>query len=90
MKLELDIYSAICETKRFVINDINATYKDFGEKFDASPDKNKPTICGNMIFMPIKPSQHVIDKYGITLSEYDYICKKLQSCISFGTCRLCG
>jgi hypothetical protein len=90
MKLELDVYSTICETKIFVINGIKATYKDFGEKYDASPDKGRPTSCGNMVFIPKTPTQQVLNKYGITTNEYRNICELLRSCVSFGTCRLCS
>lgn len=90
MKLELDAYSAICETKIFVVNGIKASYKDFGVKYDASPDKNKPNCCGNMIFEPIAPTQQVLSKYDISQKEYSSICQLLKSCVSFGNCRLCG
>lgn len=90
MKLELDVYSAMCETKMFKINGIKATYKDFGEKYDATPDKVKPHFCGNMVFKRIAPTQQVLDKYCITVNEYDFICERLTASISFGTCRLCG
>lgn len=89
MKLELDVYSAICETKKFIINGIKATDKDFGEKYDHSPDKARPHRCGNMLFEPAVPAQQVLDKYGITINEYMQICKQLQACVSFGTCSLC-
>ncbi len=90
MKLELDVYSAICETKMFKINEVDATYRDFGEKYDASPDITKPNCCGDMTFIPRIPAQQVLKKYGITKSEYKNICELLRSCVSFGTCRLCG
>lgn len=90
MKLELDVYSAICETKMFVVNGIKATYKDFGEKYDTSPDTRKPNSCGNMKFIPRIPTEQVLNKYGITKNEYRHICELLRSCVSFGTCRLCG
>jgi hypothetical protein len=90
MKLELDVYSTICETRIFKINGIKATFKDFGEKYDTQPDQVKLNICGNMAFKPMEPTQRVLDKYGINVSEYKYVCEKLRACVSFGTCRLCG
>ncbi len=90
MKVELDVYSSICETKNFVINGVKATYRDFGEKIDISPDQSKPNICGNMVFEPISPTQQVLDKYTITRNEYTNICALLRSSVSFGLCRLCG
>lgn len=90
MKLELDVYSAICETKIFSINGVGAKLQDFGEKFDAEPDKKRFHVCGNMIFNPKNPTQKVLDKYGINVSEYTHICDQLRRYVSFGTCRLCG
>lgn len=87
MKLELDVYSSICDTKNFVINGVKATCIDFGEKIDKLPGKRN--ICGNMVFEPISPTQQVLDKYNITKYEYKNICTLLRSCVSFGTCRLC-
>lgn len=90
MKLKLDVYSALCETKIFEINGIKASYKDFGEKYDASGDKTRPHTCGNMIFEPRRPTQQVLDKYGINVGEYTYVCEQLRNMVSFGLCRLCG
>lgn len=90
MKLELDVYNAICETKTFRVNGIKATYRDFGEKYDASPDRAKPYVCGNMVFEPKAPAEEILDKYGISINEYDYICKQLRYYISFGICKMCG
>ncbi|PYG90380.1 hypothetical protein LY28_00263 [Ruminiclostridium sufflavum DSM 19573] len=89
MKLELDVYSSICETKTFVINGIKASYKDFGRKIDTQPDKSRPNACGNMTFESFAPAQQILDKYGISSKEYNNICILLRSCISFGVCRQC-
>jgi len=90
LKLKLDVYRAICETKEFQVNGINATYRDFGDKYDTSPDEIKPHVCGNMEFRPKLATQQVLDKYHISINEYFKICKKLQDCMSFGTCILCA
>lgn len=90
MKLKLDVYGGICETKTFVINGVKATYKDFGEKYDTSPDKLKPKICGNMVFKPKYPTKQILEKYRINIDEYSYICQQLHDSISFGTCRQCS
>ncbi|MCX7708321.1 MAG: hypothetical protein N2484_00560 [Clostridia bacterium] len=90
MKLVLDVYNAICDIEIFEINGIKATYKDFGSMYDAAPDQSKPCHCGNMIFESRIPSQQVLQKYGINVSEYAYICQQLQEQLSFGLCRLCS
>jgi hypothetical protein len=90
MKLELDVYSAVCETSVFKINGINAKYEDFGEKFDACPCDTKPLCCGNMVFKPKGNTGRVLQKYGITADEYTYICVQLRKKLSFGLCRYCA
>lgn len=90
MKLELEAYSNICETRVFRINGIDAAYKDFGEKCDTAQDRNKPRFCGNMRFVSFGPKQKVLEKYGISHQEYVSICKELRKAFSFGSCRLCG
>jgi hypothetical protein len=90
MELKLAAYGTICEPQIFVINGIKASYQDFGEKYDTSPDEKKPNICCNMEFKPKAPTQEVLAKYQITLAEYAYVCRQLQACISFGTCRFCA
>lgn len=89
MKMELNRYSTVCEIKVFKINGIRADYKDFGDKYDISPDV-KNASCGNMIFKPRTPSQQVLEKYGITNDEYICICEQLRDILSFGLCRLCS
>ncbi len=90
MKLELAVYGTICEPKLFAINGIKATYKDFGEKYDQSPERNRPNCCGNMVFEPRRPTRLVLEKYGIDVNEYDHVCSQLARGVSFGTCRLCS
>lgn len=48
MKLELKIYSALCETEIFTVNGINATYEDFGEKYDHDTENAEDYGCGDM------------------------------------------
>lgn len=90
MKIELDTYSNICETRSFRINGIKATYNDFGIKSDSSPDPNRPNCCGNMVFEPKRPTDEVLKRYGITAKEYNGVCEQLKVCISFGMCKLCA
>lgn len=90
MKLELDVYSSICETKIFVVNGVKATYKDFGRKVDTQPNQSKPNICGNMTFESIASTKQVLDKYKISTNEYNHICTLLRGCMSFGVCKQCG
>lgn len=50
MKLELEVMKALCEMRVFRINDVEADYEDFGEKFDRKPRDAEPYGCGYMMF----------------------------------------
>jgi hypothetical protein len=42
MKIELKVYGCICGLEKFHINNRQADYDDFGEKYDAAPDQAEP------------------------------------------------
>ena len=88
MKVELDVFGALCELATFRINGIDAEYTDFGDKYDCEPENAEPYGCGNMMFFPKEPNASVLKKYNITKDEYDEICNKLD-CLSFGCCGWC-
>lgn len=90
MKLEFDVYDALCEMRVFEINDIVADYEDFGEKFDRSPESAADYSCGNMCFTGKLATQEVLDKYKINITEYNEIVEKLEEGLSFGCCGWCS
>lgn len=87
MKLELKFY--LCTTEIFAINDIEADYRDFGEKYDHAPWLADEFGCGDMRFDSNLSTQNVLNKYGITASEYDIICDKLSVGFNIGCCGMC-
>jgi hypothetical protein len=89
MKLELELGSALCYTREFVINDIKADYMDFGEKYDRDPENAEDYGCGDMQFTSIVPTAEVLAKYGINAVEYSLIADQLEEGLSFGTCGWC-
>lgn len=89
MKLILTFYGALCETKTFKINGIDAEYEDFGVKGDTDRDNAEPYGCGNMRFERISPTKKALKKYKISESEYSEICNKLEAGLSFGRCGWC-
>lgn len=89
MTLELEVYKALCETSKFIINGIYADYDDFGEKYDRCPGRAEPYACANMQFTRYSPKKEVLDKYGITEAEYEEICDELENKLSFGCCGWC-
>lgn len=89
MKLELEVYSALCALSVFTINNIDAEYEDFGDKYDHCPERAEDYACGNMQFDPKLPTQTILNKYKITVDEYNEICSELEDKLSFGSCGLC-
>ena len=89
MKLELKIYSCICETKTFKINGIDSDYSDFGTRYDIDEDNAEPYGCGDMQFIPKEASSETLEKYHITAEEYEQICVELEKGLSFGECGWC-
>lgn len=88
MELELEIYSALCETSSFYINGIEAEWRDFGDKYDTDPENAEEYGCGNMEFLPKLATDEVLEKYKITRSEYLEVQEKLGG-LSFGSCGWC-
>lgn len=89
MKLELEIAGALCWAEVFRINGIEADAEEFGEKYDASPSSAEDYSCGDMRFFPSLPTDEILNKFSITLSDYNIICEKLDG-LSFGCCGWCS
>jgi len=89
MKIKIEVYGALCELSEFEINGVDAYWEDFGEKYDDEPDEAEPYGCGDMRFFKKFPKQEVLDKYDISLTEYEVICYKLGDLLSFGNCGWC-
>ena len=88
MKLEAEMYKALCALRVFKINDIEADINDFGEQKDLGCKDQNEYECGNMKFIPFEPTLSVMEKYDINEAEYYEVCAKLDW-LSFGCCDLC-
>lgn len=90
MNLKLKIYSALCATEIFEINNIKADTSDFGYMDDIDRDNAEEYCCGNMKFIPIMLEERVLNKYKITIQEYNEIVSQLVEGLSFGNCGWCS
>lgn len=90
MKYEIKIYSALCTTKVFTVNEILADSLDFGEQRDISPETAAPYSCGNMKFTKKLPTKEILEKYNISEEEYNKIAEELETKLSFGMCGWCS
>jgi len=89
MKLELEVYGALCATSVFRINGIDAEYWDFGSKTDEDPENAPDYGCGDMRFTPETVSNETLLKYGITKEDAEEIQDRLREELSFGSCGWC-
>ena len=90
IKVEIKPYHGLpCALEVFTINGEKAQESDFGEGRDDSPESAEDYACGDHQFHPKLPTQEVLDKYKINLSEYAEICGKLESALSVGSCGWC-
>lgn len=90
MKIEFEMFDALCTHRLFKINNIHARYEDFGEQYDRSPQTSEPYGCGDMSFSAKPATQSILDKYKITPDEYIQICDMLTDKMSWGNCNWCS
>lgn len=90
MRLELEIFDALCETATFRINGKEADSSDFGSHYDHSPEIAEDYCCGDMRFESKLADPKVLEEYGITNDEYNEVCEQLESGLSFGYCGWCS
>ena len=89
MEYEIEVYSALCECETFTINNIEARYEDFVDKYDHCPEEAEPYGCGCMS-CDIKPTkEEILKKYNITGEEYIQIAEELSEKLHFGCCGWC-
>ena len=86
---EVEVYSALCATKIFKVKGIEADKDDFGDQGDQAPEEAEDYACADMQFVPKRATQEVLDKYKITVDEYNEIADELASKLSFGSCGWC-
>lgn len=79
-----------CYCREFTINDVEADYDDFVDKYDHDIENAPDYGCGNMTCDIKKPIDIVLKKYGINEDEYRDIAEKLVDGLSFGRCAWCS
>lgn len=90
MTYVIEVFRCYCATEVFIINGVNADSDDFGSSCDESPDTADDYSCGNRVFSAKLPTQEVLDKYGINVTEYNEIAHELEDKLSFGCCGWCS
>ena len=82
-------HSLPCELEVFTINGIAANSMDFGDVYDHNEKSKEPYGCGNMYFEPKLPTSEVLQRYNITIDEYNTICMELRNKLYVGRCGWC-
>ena len=91
MELVIETYSALpCELKVFTINGITANQYDFGTNKDRMPSIAEPYGCGCRTF---EADRHraaaCMQRYNITIDEFNKICDELEDKLYVGSCGWC-
>lgn len=89
MKLECKAYKGMCKLAFFTINGIEADEADFGSHYDRMPKTGNSCACKDMKFIPKNPTVKVLEKYTLSINEYEQVCDKLDKELSFGACCFC-
>ena len=91
MKLTIKPYRSLpCELEVFTINDISAYQGDFGTTRDTYRDIASAYGCGRMEFIPDRNNaSYCMEKYNITIDEFNQICDELEVKLYVGICGLC-
>lgn len=90
MKLELkfDNYSCFF-MPTFTINGIDADSDDFGDLYDRDSESARDYCCADMKFTRIPAKLEVLEKYNISVPEYELIAGQLEVGLSLGECNSC-
>lgn len=78
-----------CALEKFSINGIRADQDDFGEGHDESPEIAEDYGCGCWQFTARPATQAILDKYNITIDEYNEVARQLESALDVGECGWC-
>lgn len=90
MKLIIKPFHSLpCKLEVFTINGKAANYRDFGGVFDHNEKAREPYGCGDMQFEPELPTSEVLERYKITVDEYNTICMELKNKLYVGKCGWC-
>lgn len=90
MEVKIKPFGALpCALKTFSINGIRADQDDFGMGQDESPEIVEYHGCGHWRFTAKPATQTVLDKYHITIDEYEDIAKQLEVVLDVGACGWC-
>ena len=89
MKLEIEVYEALCSLSTFIINRVEAEEDEFVDKYDHNPEDAEDYGCGNMEADIIAPTKEVLERYNISPEEHEEIAGKVAELVSFGSCGWC-
>ena len=90
MEVKIKPFRALpCALETFSINGIRADRDDFGIGQDEKREIADAHCCGYWRFTARPAMQTILDKYHITVDEYNEIARQLESTLDVGECELC-
>lgn len=90
MKVIIKPYCALpCALETLSINGIRADECDFGAGCDESPEIAEDYGCGYWRFTARPATRTILDKYHLTVDEYNEVAQMLESALDVGRCGWC-
>ena len=90
MKVIIKPYRALpCALETFSINGIKADKDDFGVGRDVDEFNAAPYCCGYWKFTARLATQAALNKYKISVDEYNEVAPMLESALDVGRCCWC-
>jgi len=82
VKLHIDLYRVGGDEKEFIINDVDADMNDFmGRSFIMDLDVD---CIHETYYVRMRCCRLILEKYGISESEYDEVAYLLEGILNFG------
>jgi hypothetical protein len=78
-----------CELATFEINSKRAYLDDFGFGMDENQEAAEPYACADYQWRGRVATTEVLEKYDITLEEYEKLVEELEELLSVGGCGWC-
>jgi hypothetical protein len=82
-------HSLPCSLDVFTINGMRADVSDFGSTEDIDSEHAEEYCCSNRVFVQKNPRVEVLNRYGITIDDYDEIVTTLRNVLHVGSCGWC-
>lgn len=88
-RVKLQVYGALCSLKKFTIDGKRVKEDDFFDQDDMGRDYAEPYGCGNMVGTAQNATDAKLNKYKMTVDEFNLVAETAAELVSFGSCGWC-